>query len=147
MADWRGRLLPQALQKRSQGRLQVGGELGGEDQLRQIYQLCRRDSTVLLEGGSEAEEYPGEMIRPRWTGQARFERVFKLAMAPLHHPITLRVESSGGNVKNAELVADVLPQGGGELSALVCSEPGRHTKPGDPPGDEGVGAGHRLYAA
>jgi hypothetical protein len=83
------------------------------------------------------------MIWPGIRRRPRQQRIFQLAVAPLHHPIAAWVKSRGGNVLDVQPLAQHLPDRRPELGAAVRGDDRRHTKAADPAGDQGI----RILAA
>ena len=68
-----------------------------------------------------------------------------LAVASFHHTVGLRMVGGGEAVLDTLLLADVGPDGGGELMSLVRGELSWHAKAHHPCGDEGIGAHRGLH--
>ncbi len=81
------------------------------------------------------------MWRPVRSRQASPERVLQPPVAPFHHTIRLGVEGRGRLVLDAQLLAQGVPDGRGELYASVRGQLRRHSVSGDPTGVENVCAG------
>jgi hypothetical protein len=69
------------------------------------------------------------------------ERVLQPPVAPFHHTIRLGVEGGGWLVLDAQMLAQGVPDGQGELCAPVRGQLRPHSVSGDPTGDESVCAG------
>jgi hypothetical protein len=64
--------------------------------------LCRRHHAVLLRRRPHAQKDPRKMIWPVIRHRPRPQRVFQLAVAPVHHPIAAWVKSRGGDVMDVQ---------------------------------------------
>ncbi len=85
------------------------------------------------------------MIWPVIRRRPRLQRIFQLAVAPLHHPIAAWVKSCDGNVVDVQPFAQRLPDLQPELGAAVRGDDRRHTKAADPAGDQGIRYRRRLH--
>jgi hypothetical protein len=85
------------------------------------------------------------MIWPVIRRRPRPQRVFQLAVAPLHHPIATWVKSSGGDVLDVQPLAQRLPDRRRVLGAVVRGDDRWHTKAADPAGDQGIRYRRRLH--
>jgi hypothetical protein len=66
------------------------------------HHLCRRHRAVLLQHRPHAQQDPRKMIWPVIHRRPRLQRVFQLAVAPLHHPIAAWLKSRGGDVMDVQ---------------------------------------------
>ena len=80
------------------------------------------------------------MVEPVGGGSAGAEGRLEAAVEAFHEAVGLRVVGGGGVVVDVEGLAEVVPEGGGELRAKVRCDEGGDAVAGDPVADEGVGA-------
>jgi hypothetical protein len=85
------------------------------------------------------------MIWPVIRCRTHPQRVFQLAVAPLHHPIAAWVKSCSDDVLDMQPLAQRLPDRRRELGAAVGGDDRRHPKAADPAGDQGVRYRCRLH--
>ena len=105
--------------------------------------LGRRDVGNRCRSGANAKENPEKVVVPVSASGAGPEDVFKAAVETFHEAVGLRVIGDSRAVLDMELGAKAVPEGRGELWAMVRGDSGGNAKAGNPVVNEGSGAGVR----
>jgi len=112
--------------------------LGGQGEGSPVKAVRWGDVGVLGRSSAEAEEDPGEMSVPGGVSGACTQRILESAVEAFHEAVGLRMVGCGGAVGDVEGVAEVRPEGRGELRATIRSDDGRDAETSNPVVDEGV---------